>query len=204
MWYFRGEVIVGGAAFRSANCVPAVRGMTQRRYLDIRNIEGALHVSFARCLSENIGLDIYRKKLRLRLLAKLRKFGWDKPRLDGACIILDDSEKVGRGLTGEEIAELDRSIDAIAHRDWPPRVVEKALGITNRERLRWTKDGRLRRVNAASIMRGNRVSISLYSARQIAELVSNRQIIEAWRAEDADMENSQNKIAYPNSCQLLP
>lgn len=83
----------------------------------------------------------------------------------------------------EELSKLDALVGKIANRDLTPKMVEGALGITNRERLSWTKEGRLRRVNAAPI-RGRKVNVTLYSARQISGLAKQKSVIKAWHRED--------------------
>ena len=59
------------------------------------------------------------------------------------------------------IAEIDSVLDGFARDRVTPRImVEQVLGITTRERLRWTKDGRLPKSGAGSFKRptGHRLS----------------------------------------------
>lgn len=77
-------------------------------------------------------------------------------------------------------------LDAFGQEQLYPRVVEEILGITSRERRRWTKDGRLHKSGAGSFYRGRQpIHFSLHPALQIAALSKSPEIIESWRKADA-------------------
>ena len=84
------------------------------------------------------------------------------------------------------LAWIDALLDAFKKEELHPRAVEEILGISSRERLRWTKVGRLPKAGAGSFRSGPQsIYFSLYAASKIAELAKNREIIHAWRDADA-------------------
>lgn len=72
-----------------------------------------------------------------------------------------------------------------------PEVVDRTLGITARERLRWYKDGRLPTCGRAVIGRGNhKAGFPLFPVDTIARLAATPEIIASWRADDQREPNS--------------
>jgi hypothetical protein len=66
-----------------------------------------------------------------------------------------------------------------------PKLVEKILKITSKERTRWTKDGRLPASGVGTFGRGNhKVRHFFHPLLDITYLVANPHIIENWRRED--------------------
>jgi hypothetical protein len=59
--------------------------------------------------------------------------------------------------------------------------VLKRLSIRNSERLRWTKQQRLRVSGGNILTRGQRVSVVTYDVDQIDEIAKNPSIIDGWR-----------------------
>ncbi|UEM15412.1 hypothetical protein J4G43_015050 [Bradyrhizobium barranii subsp. barranii] len=55
-----------------------------------------------------------------------------------------------------DLLAVDAALDAFRQERLRPRVVEEILGITSRERRRWTKDGRLPQSGSGSFRRGRR------------------------------------------------
>lgn len=95
-----------------------------------------------------------------------------------------------RAVRIADLAGLSRQLDGlaaglaiIAERPLTGRLVVQALGITNQERLRWTKDGRLRQCGSASIKRGQELRIQTYHPDQVSGIT--HEIVQAWRSEDA-------------------
>lgn len=83
------------------------------------------------------------------------------------------------------LSALDASIEAFKQERLSPKVVEEILQITPRERLRWTKDGRLPRSGAAAFGVGQRsIHFALHPVAQIAALSENPEIIAACRRAD--------------------
>jgi hypothetical protein len=60
-------------------------------------------------------------------------------------------------------------------------LVEQALDITARERLRWTKGGRLRTAGTSKIRRGQQIVLNLYPIDSIEQLIREPQRIQSWR-----------------------
>ncbi len=90
----------------------------------------------------------------------------------------------------ENSLDLDGRLDVlaeglakIAERPLTGRLVVETLGITNQERLRWTKDGRLRQSGSASIRRAHALAIQTYDPDRLAEI--SLEDVRAWRARDA-------------------
>jgi hypothetical protein len=60
-----------------------------------------------------------------------------------------------------------------------------ALNITKRERLRWTKDGRLPRSGAVLVKRAHVVAVPTYAVSLVEELMALPAILAIWRDQDA-------------------
>jgi hypothetical protein len=73
----------------------------------------------------------------------------------------------------------------IASRPLTPRLLVTALNITTKERLRWTKDGRLPRSGAVLVKRAHVVAVPTYAVSLVEELIARPDIIAAWRDQDA-------------------
>jgi hypothetical protein len=72
------------------------------------------------------------------------------------------------------LAEVDTVLDGFAHNLLMPRMVEEVLGITARERPKWTKDGRLPKSGLGSFKRGLRtIHFPLHPAHKIAALAAD-------------------------------
>jgi hypothetical protein len=84
-----------------------------------------------------------------------------------------------------KVRAVDLRLVDIAEEPLPPRLVEKCLGISSRERLRWMKDGRLPACERRRSGRGANVfSIPFYSASVINHLSGQPEIISGWRHDD--------------------
>lgn len=66
-----------------------------------------------------------------------------------------------------------------------PKMVMELLRIGSKERLRWTKDGRLKTVGRLATRNGNSAACRTYAADDIVELMRHPEIIEQWRQADA-------------------
>lgn len=85
------------------------------------------------------------------------------------------------------VTEIDDTLKAIACRPLTPRLVQEALGITARERLRWTKDGRLPTKGSISFRKGRTITIRTYPPEGISGLLSSPETIASWCASDASL-----------------
>ncbi len=82
--------------------------------------------------------------------------------------------------------QLERVIEAAGSELLHPRMVEEALGITGRERIRRTKARKLPRLGIGSFSTGwRKVYFWFCSAAAITDLVRHPATIEDWRREDA-------------------
>lgn len=85
----------------------------------------------------------------------------------------------------EVLAVLDQELDDCKNSPMRPLEVEQALGITARERLKWTKDGRLPTDGTDSFRKGGvTITFSLHPFASIAAI--NPGTVEKWRREDKD------------------
>ncbi len=103
--------------------------------------------------------------------------------IKNAIVISFDNAEGKRGIARrlEESAEI---LDAIATRALTPKEICMALEISNQERLRWTKDGRLKTSGTLTFKTGRRVTVSTYSAHWVANLLKNNRLIDGWRKQD--------------------
>lgn len=109
------------------------------------------------------------------------------------CEIRQSHEGVTAQASGENhllvrniLEFIDRKLDHLESEPLTTKMVEEILKISSRERVRWTKDGRLPSTGKASFKRGkNRVHLFMYPPLAIAELASRPQIVTDWRAADS-------------------
>ena len=81
--------------------------------------------------------------------------------------------------------KLRRDLHQIAIRPLSQKQVERHLGISSAERLRWTKDGRLPKSGIAQIKKGARITLTTYAVAAIEEIGARPELIARWRADDA-------------------
>lgn len=103
---------------------------------------------------------------------------WEKDRF--AVCVRVEPDSVGAILTRCACA-----LTAPAMRPLTPRLVRKALPISNQERLRWTKDGRLPQSGSVSIRRAQPISVPTYAVHVIEALLAHPNIMDRWRLDDA-------------------
>jgi hypothetical protein len=85
----------------------------------------------------------------------------------------------------EKISKLDGRLASNLEAPLSPREVEGYLGISGRERLRWTKDGRLPSYTRRSSNRSSdKFSIPFYSVDLVNRLKSNPVVFDEWRRID--------------------
>jgi hypothetical protein len=113
-----------------------------------------------------------------------------------ACVphvtILDDDarlkiqlEHVGTESARHSASDVNRLLSTLACERLTPKAVEEALGITTKERVRWTKDGRLPKSGTGTFKKGSHVfQYSLHPADKIAELAKNPSVVASWRRND--------------------
>lgn len=141
-------------------------------------------MSYEPPLSMTLGSKAREKDLRYKLKTKLKR--WqplsksDNGQAISARFACTDIEKIKAA-----ISDLDRMLDAIARERLPPKIVEEILGITARERVRWSKDGRLPKSGTGSFRKGQHLlRFYLHPVEEIAKLAANPTIIAEWREVD--------------------
>ncbi len=98
----------------------------------------------------------------------------------------EDSRKLMLG----KLRKLDARL--LSHLEAPlsPREVETCLDISGRERIAWTKDGRLSSCQRRSSSRSSdRFLIPFFSAELVHQLRQSPDIIEEWRRMDRELDN---------------
>lgn len=128
-----------------------------------------------------IGLEVHsgeRNALLRRLM--INAGGRADLRLD-RCVFPVDALAGAAELAGA----LQQGLERIAAKPIGQKHVERILGISAAERLRWSKDGRLPRSGAAFIRPGRAlVSLSTYAPATIEALLAAPEVIADWRARD--------------------
>lgn len=158
-------------------------GVWKSRFLDIHLCGRTVAVSHRRCLEECYGLKARERELRRRIRSTLRRLGpFEGPAQAHSLTFVPKPEVLA--VVPMALADLDGAIERIATRPFSTRQIEAALGITARERLRWTKDGRLPRSGSATIMKGQLITLSTYAVDTVARLAGDASIIDDWRRTD--------------------
>jgi len=153
-----------------------------RAAVELHERDPILRLSLERCFEGCIGLKVRPTQARRHLKSALRD----------RCVLRWQSETVaivqmiepGTGL--DLLKELAAAYLAeVTGEPVTPRLLVAALGITSRERLRWTKDGRLKPDGSVTIKRGQLISAPVYSMSDVEFLADNPAIIARWRMDDA-------------------
>jgi hypothetical protein len=105
--------------------------------------------------------------------------GWDEA---GSTLTIPTAQAAAARLV---LLRVVAALAEIASRPLTPRLLAAALSITTKERLRWTKDGRLPRSGAVLVKRAHVVAVPTYSVSLAEELIARPDILAAWRDRDA-------------------
>ncbi len=127
-------------------------------------------------------LRLRRKQARLALRKHLS--GQERVRWIKNAIVISFDNAEGKQGIARRLEESADILDAIATRALTPKEICKALENSNQERLRWTKDGRLKTSGTLTFAAGRRVTVPTYSARWVADLLKNNRMIDGWRKQD--------------------
>lgn len=138
-------------------------------------------------ISESLTLGSVRREQQLRshVLVCFRRLNGNRAFCDGRAVRawLDRSRLAEMA---DLLTRLDEHIDEYLLAPVYPRVVEEILKISARERIRWTKDGRLETSGRGSFSCGPRsVHFPRYPVRHIEMLAGQAETISAWRDADA-------------------
>lgn len=145
-------------------------------------MHGAIYsLSFRDFFEAYPSLGMRRKEVRLRLRKVVR-------RTPGATLDLDTLSIHFEGDVDRETvrAGVEDVLEEIANRPYTAGEVRERLGITNQERLRWTKDGRLKRGGNEIIHRGQNISVTTYDVAATDDLARSPETLERWRVADQD------------------
>ena len=143
--------------------------------------DGASQVTFAAPDRFTLGSARRRRMVHARIARALRDANARNVKFDTDSV----SARIA-GETGSVTLLIEEALAASTQERLYPRMVEEALNITARERLRWTKDRRLPQSGSGAFGRGRQsVSFTMYAFDDIARLRDDLSIIHAWRDADA-------------------
>lgn len=122
---------------------------------------------FVDFLSEHHRIIVCRKQ---ECRKRLRRF---EHILEMACPTTNKARDIGKLIT---------TVEEICTRPFTPATLQDALGVSSRERIRWTRDGKLRPIGTKMIKDRGRFSLALYSAEDVVRLLMSPEILASWRA----------------------
>jgi hypothetical protein len=137
-------------------------------------------LSLGECLDRHLGLSVRRGQAVRLINTILRPFGdmeWPTP--NHAALRWTPSPAQSRAL----LDSLATKLTTLATKPLTPKELMSVMPMTNAERMRWTKDGRLPKSGAAMIKRGQQIPVSSYSVNGIEKLLLTPDIMSKWRAE---------------------
>tara|TARA_B110001454_G_scaffold194361_1_gene195882 strand:+ start:309 stop:842 length:534 start_codon:yes stop_codon:yes gene_type:complete len=149
--------------------------------LHLLDEQGDVAISFVECIQHNLGLDLRKNQVRRDVVGIVRKFAdfhWKTDTL--VCVALTIRHPAMMSL----LDLLVEHLATMADRPLTPKELLAALPITNRERLRWTKDKRLKRSGDVKIKPGQIVTIATYSVSATESILADRAILDRWREAD--------------------
>ena len=82
------------------------------------------------------------------------------------------------------VDEVAIELAKLAVKPMTPRQLLRALPISNRERVRWTKDGRLPTSGRVYIRRGQLISVVTYAPAVVEFLTASPEYLSEWRSHD--------------------
>lgn len=110
------------------------------RHLEFEWNNTGMVISFDRCVAENAVLRFREREVRRAVRAVAKRLGHvsqgSSERRFYVLGTIDDHAAF------DLLRKLDTRLVSIASRPFHPKVVERVLSISTRERLRWSKDGR--------------------------------------------------------------
>lgn len=149
-----------------------------RALFDLAVTREAIRIGLERAFSSHLGLRLRGDEARTAALktAGRARSSWDPDEPALLVATTDSDEALLDGLA--------ESLSRIAKRPLTARLVLAALDISNQERLRWTKDGRLPQSGTAYVRKGQLIACPLYDADLVARLMERPDIIRTWREAD--------------------
>jgi len=135
--------------------------------------------SFKRFFDDYPSLSMRRKEVRLKLRKLVKRASCGQLDFNDFSVRFEKYDY--HHVIQAQIVEI---LESTACRPYTAAEVRERLDITNQERLRWTKDGRLKRKGYEIIQRGQKVSVTTYDVLAIDDLASSPETIERWRNSD--------------------
>jgi hypothetical protein len=127
-----------------------------------------------------LGLMVHRGERDAMLSRVMRRSGATILRRGRQCRFVAHERSEACAL----VHEIHQNLLMLTHKPISQYHVEKLLAITPAERLRWSKDGRLKRSGTANITRGAKITLYTYPPQIIEQLMRTPAIIAAWRQSD--------------------
>jgi hypothetical protein len=133
--------------------------------------------------SITLGLAARAKEARRRVRRVLKQTAVLDFRSDGDAIEARFANERDANLAA---AEMRKRLAAYLAEKLSPDLVEELLDITSRERVRWTKDGRLPTSGTVQFKKGRQTfQVFQYPVEGIGRLLENPGAVAEWRAQDA-------------------
>lgn len=152
--------------------------------LEVRYEEHGLTLSIERCMVSNAVLRSRSDEIRELLRRVLSRLGSVTISVTDVRVVALPGSAARQIDAARVIRDLIHHAEAIAARPVTPRVVMELLGISSAERLRWTKDGRLKKSGSHRSRHAQGARFPTYAAAQIAHLAQRPEIIAEWRRSD--------------------
>jgi len=160
------------------------RSDLQSRYASVTRTAAGFELTLNPSQALTLGLEQREQEAHRRFAKIARRAGAMKSRLK------DGTSKAtiagfNRAKLQAALASLDAELDRLKRMKLYPATVEELLNISVTERLRWTKDGRLKTSGHGSFTSGSRViHFPLYHPDTIVDLAKNPAEIASWREQD--------------------
>ena len=142
-------------------------------------------LSFAQCFREPLGLALRRREAKRCIKATAKSCARVRWISESQAMFLP---KVKDFDLIHLLDTISGRLVRIARRPLTAKELLIAVPISNKERLKWTKDGSLVQQGTASFRRGQAISMTTYAIDPVEALLANPSEIERWRARDSWLE----------------
>jgi hypothetical protein len=168
----------------SEDLTQETNALVMSRFVAVFRRDDCLLFSYERSRIDHLGLRLREKEVRLMIKSKLKRLGPVLMGTDPRSLAMTPLEGSEDGIK-DVLSKIDQNLEAMANRPLTHRLVEQVLDITEHERRRWTKDGRLPQSGYATFRKGREIFIALYSVKKISQLLATPEVIAAWREADS-------------------
>jgi hypothetical protein len=193
---YREELAVKRAAREKQKAADAVKEgqmvkIPKFRHIQVSRTKTCFHATFEATERMTLKSVSRRSSLIYTARSRLTKHRIDcgkmSDRIDAECSLQNFKKFF------EVLVVLDQELEDCLKSSMRPLEVEQALGITARERLKWTKDGRLPTDGTDSFRKGGvTITFSLHPYSSIAAI--NPETVETWRQEDKDVTKAARSV----------